>query len=286
MHTSVRLLVSIVYYFGTVCLLRNYELLRFQVKVRVRTSRVEIENENTPRLRTASFRNRKGRKLSLVQELAQTYEFDECHLDSNVNNNESVSSQGEMMVILDGRHSTLRSHADVPDLTVSDGVLSSLTEMKGEVRREIEVMNMKMTQLEEQISTILSILKTQGHFHSQTCSPSNSMNRGRASSTSYLNDNSQPEDSPEHPSHKGGKLKQAQTTQGGSKMEKDDPLPDWLAPTESPKARSDSIPEWEDPSDEDPSVSAARLLNNKKRQEDKPETDPKILQTLSLMIKK
>ena len=236
--------------------------------MRLRSSRVEIENENVPRSRAGSFRNRKGRKLSLVEELAQTYELDETYLDSSgLGNSQNAAGQSEMMIIPEGRKSQVR--ADLSDSSAAEGLLSGLTEMKGEVRREIEVMNMKMTQLEEQIGTILSILKSQGALSS----PTHSLNRGRDTSTSYFEDNGQSLSSCD----KSDKLKAA--AKSGSK-EEEGPLPDWLAKPQ----RSDSVPDWEDAGQEERSASAARLLN---ADEPRPAAvDPRLLKTINLMTKK
>lgn len=240
----------------------------FQLKIRKRTPRLEIANEeDRERPTSIGFRSRRNRKLSLVQELAQNYEFDNNEVDGG----ETSEAEVDMMVIPKARTesftgNTVRKRPEIPESGTD--VLSSLSEMKGEVRREIEVMNMKMTQLEEQISTILSILKSQGHLHSPRGygSPRDSMDKGRMSTTSYLNDTTPPEEAKKH-----GK-------------NEEEPLPDWLAPTGSPVARTNSIPDWEDSStqaQQDNSAQAANLLNNRSNQS-ATENDPRLLQTLNL----
>lgn len=213
---------------------------------------------------------RQNRKLSLVEELAQNYEFDDSHVDGA----DTSDAEIDMMVLPKTRTKSMnsnivRTRAEVPESGTD--VLSSLSEMKGEVRREIEVMNMKMTQLEEQISTILSILKSQGHLHSPRGyeSPRDSLDKGRMSSTSYLNDTSPPEE--EKPKEQA--------------KDKEEPLPDWLAPSRSPVARTNSVPDWDNTStqaQEDNSAQAANLLNNPAGQSTAAEADPRLLQTLGL----
>lgn len=190
----------------------------------------------------------------MVQELAQNYEFDNNEVDGG----ETSEAEIDMMVIPKGRTksftgSIVRTRAEISESGTD--VLSSLSEMKGEVRREIEVMNMKMTQLEEQISTILSILKSQGHLNSPRGygSPNGSIDKGRMSSTSYLNDTTPPEEAQER-----GK-------------NEEEPLPDWLAPTGSPETSTQA--------QEDNSAQAANLLNERAGATD---TDPRLLQTLNL----
>lgn len=234
-------------------------LLAFQLKIRKRTPRLEIANEDERSDRPASigFRPRRNRKLSLVEELAQNYEFDNDEVDSG----ETSGAEIDMMVMPKGRTksftgSTVRNRPEIPESGTD--VLSSLSEMKGEVRREIEVMNMKMTQLEEQISTILSILKSQGHLHSPRGygSPNDSFDKGRMSSTSYLNDTTPPEEAQER-----GKIEE-------------DSLPDWLAPTGSPVAHTSETQGGS-------SVQAAKMLNENANQ-DAPNADPRLIQTLNL----
>lgn len=205
--------------------------------------------------------------MSLVEELAQNYEFDDNQLDGG----DTSETEIDMMVIPKARTKSMtsniiRARPDVPESGTD--VLSSLSEMKGEVRREIEVMNMKMTQLEEQISTILSILKSQGHLHSPRGygSPSDSIDKGRMSSTSYLNATSPPEEAP------------------CKEKDKEEPLPDWLAPPGSPVTRTNSIPDWDESTtqaQENNSAQAANLLNNPAGQ-GAADTDPRILQTLGI----
>ena len=226
--------------------------LSFQLKIRKRTPKLEIANEeDRDRPPSIGFKPRRNRKLSLVEELAQTYEFDNNELDGNTS-----EAEIDMMVIPKGRATSftgnpVRTRAEIPESGTD--VLSSLSEMKGEVRREIEVMNMKMTQLEEQISTILSILKTQGHLHSSRGydSRNDSMDKGRMSSTSYLNDSTPPEEA----------MKRQKSEER--------PLPEWLAPESST-----------DPQ-ESTSTQAATLLNNTANQSTK-DSDPRLLQTLNL----
>lgn len=245
--------------------------LLFQLKIRKRTPRLEMTNEdhNDKRPPSAAFRSRRqNRKLSLVEELAQNYEFD----DNQVDGGETSDAEIDMMVIPKSRtksttSNVVRARPDVPESGTD--VLSSLSEMKGEVRREIEVMNMKMTQLEEQISTILSILKSQGHLHSPRGygSPMDSIDKGRMSSTSYLNDTSPQEEAP-----------------CKTKTE-EEPLPDWLAPSGSPVARTNNVPDWDNTStqaQEDNSAQAANLLNNQSGQSAAADADPRLLQTLNL----
>lgn len=246
--------------------------LLFQLKIRKRTPRLEMTNESQNDNRPPSvsaFRSRRNRKLSLVEELAQNYEFD----DNQVDGGETSDAEIDMMVIPKSRTKSMtsnivRARPDVPESGTD--VLSSLSEMKGEVRREIEVMNMKMTQLEEQISTILSILKSQGHLHSPRGyeSPRDSIDKGRMSSTSYLNDTSLQEETPSK-----------------TKTKEEEPLPDWLAPSGSPVARNSSVPDWDNTStqaQEDNSVQAANLLNNQSSQNAATDADPRLLQTLNL----
>ena len=231
-------------------------LLAFQLKIRKRTPRLEIANEDERTERPASigFRSRRNRKLSLVEELAQNYGFDNNEVDGG----ETSGTEIDMMVIPKGRTksftgSTVRNRPEIQESGTD--VLSSLSEMKGEVRREIEVMNMKMTQLEEQISTILSILKSQGHLHSPRGygSPNESFDKGRMSSTSYLNDTTPPEEAQER-----GK--------------NEDALPDWLAPTGSPVAQTS---EKQDSN----SAQAAKVLNEDANQDG---ANPRLIQTLNL----
>ena len=213
---------------------------------------MEIANEeDRDRPPSIGFKPRRNRKLSLVEELAQTYEFDNNELDGNTS-----EAEIDMMVIPKGRATSftgnpVRTRAEIPESGTD--VLSSLSEMKGEVRREIEVMNMKMTQLEEQISTILSILKTQGHLHSPRGydSRNDSMDKGRMSSTSYLNDSTPPEEA----------MKRQKSEER--------PLPEWLA------SESSTDPQ------ESTSTQAATLLNNTANQSTK-DSDPRLLQTLNL----
>ncbi|XP_078350361.1 voltage-gated delayed rectifier potassium channel KCNH5-like isoform X3 [Oculina patagonica] len=245
--------------------------LRDEIKIRKRTPRLEIANEDqSDRPPSVALRpRRQNRKLSLVEELAQNYEFDESHVDGG----DTSDAEIDMMVIPKTRTKSMtsnivRARPDVPESGVD--VLSSLSEMKGEVRREIEVMNMKMTQLEEQISTILTILKSQGHLHSPRGygSPRDSLDKGRMSSTSYLNDTSHPVESPPR-----------------EEKDKEEPLPEWLAPTGSPVARTNSVPDWDNTStqaQEDNSAQAANLLNNQAGQSSAADADPRILQTLGL----
>ncbi|KAJ7357431.1 hypothetical protein OS493_024944 [Desmophyllum pertusum] len=240
--------------------------LRDELKIRKRTPRLEIANEDqrADRPTSVAYRpRRQNRKLSLVEELAQNYEFDDNQLDGG----DTSETEIDMMVIPKARTKSMtsniiRARPDVPESGTD--VLSSLSEMKGEVRREIEVMNMKMTQLEEQISTILSILKSQGHLHSPRGygSPSDSIDKGRMSSTSYLNATSPPEEAP------------------CKEKDKEEPLPDWLAPPGSPVTRTNSIPDWDESTtqaQENNSAQAANLLNNPAGQ-GAADTDPRILQ--------
>lgn len=230
---------------------------------------MEIANEEQrDRPTSVAYRpKRQNRKLSLVEELAQNYEFDDNQLDGG----DTSETEIDMMVLPKTRTRSMTSNIvrARPDITESGtDVLSSLSEMKGEVRREIEVMNMKMTQLEEQISTIITILKSQGHLHSPRGygSPSNSIDKGRMSATSYLNDTSPPEEAP------------------CNQKDKEEPLPEWLAPSGSPEARAISIPDWDDSTtqaQEGNSAQAASLLNNQENQSNA-DPDPRILQTLGL----
>ena len=233
---------------------------------------------------SVSFRGRKGagRKLSLVQELAQNYGFDDNELDGG----DSISeTEVDMMVIPKGRiKSAVRGNALVGTDALDSGtdVLSSLSEMKSEVRREIEVMNMKMTQLEEQISTILSILKSQGHLHSRAYgSLSGSIDKGRVSSTSYLNDTTPPEESQDR-----SKIREEVNNNLGDTNE-EEPLPEWLAVTASPVCSLNRARDWSETSNRAPdqehnASQAARLLNDREGQTTT-DPDPRILQTLHFM---
>ena len=230
---------------------------------------MEIANEEQrDRPTSVTFRHRKqNRKLSLVEELAQNYEFD----DNQVDGGDTSEAEIDMMVLPKTRTRSMtsnivRARPDIPESGTD--VLSSLSEMKGEVRREIEVMNMKMTQLEEQISTIITILKSQGHLHSPRGygSPSTSFDKGRMSATSYLNDTSPPEEAP------------------SNQKDKEGPLPEWLAPSGSSGTRADGVPEWDDSTtqaQERNSAQAASLLNNQSNRNNA-EPDPRLLQTLGL----
>lgn len=243
--------------------------LRDELKIRKRTPKLEIANEEQrDRPTSVTFRHRKqNRKLSLVEELAQNYEFD----DNQVDGGDTSEAEIDMMVLPKTRTRSMtsnivRARPDIPESGTD--VLSSLSEMKGEVRREIEVMNMKMTQLEEQISTIITILKSQGHLHSPRGygSPSTSFDKGRMSATSYLNDTSPPEEAP------------------SNQKDKEEPLPEWLAPSGSSGTRADGVPEWDDSTtqaQERNSAQAASLLNNQSNRNNA-EPDPRLIQTLGL----
>ncbi|XP_068730790.1 potassium voltage-gated channel subfamily H member 5-like isoform X2 [Montipora capricornis] len=229
--------------------------LRDELKIRKRTPRLEIANEED-KLETSvtiGLRPRRNRKLSLVEELAQNYEFDNYGVDGD----QTTEAEVDMMVIPKGRTNSftknnVRNHADIPESGTD--VLLGLSEMKGEVRREIEVMNMKMTQLEQQISTILSILNSP-----RGCdSPSRSVDKGRMSATSYLNDTTPPEEALER-----GKYEE-------------EPLPDWLAPTASQDSEETSSP-----TQKDNSAKAANLLNEGVNQGNEGR-DPRLIQTLNL----
>ena len=215
------------------------------------------EEEKVERPISLSYRSRRNRKLSLVEELAQNYEFDNCGVDGD----QTSQAEIDMMVIPKSRtgsftKNTVRNHVDIPES--STDVLLGLSEMKGEVRREIEVMNMKMTQLEQQIATILSILKSQGHLYSPRGyeSPDRSIAKGRMSATSYLNDSTPSEEAPEC-----GK-------------NEEEPLPDWLAPTGGGSNNAQ----------ESNSVQAANLLNESANQGAEG-GDPRLIQTLNMFKK-
>ena len=189
----------------------------------------------------------------MVEELAQNYEFDNYGVDGD----QTTEAEVDMMVIPKGRTNSftknnVRNHADIPESGTD--VLLGLSEMKGEVRREIEVMNMKMTQLEQQISTILSILNSPRGCES----PSRSIDKGRMSATSYLNDTTPPEEALER-----GKYEE-------------EPLPDWLAPTASQDSEETSSP-----TQKDNSAKAANLLNEGVNQGNEGR-DPRLIQTLNL----
>lgn len=225
------------------------------------------EEEKVERPISLSYRSRRNRKLSLVEELAQNYEFDNCGVDSE----QTSQAEIDMMVIPKSRtgsftKNTVRNHVDIPES--STDVLLGLSEMKGEVRREIEVMNMKMTQLEQQIATILSILKSQGHLYSPRGyeSPDRSIAKGRMSATSYLNDSTPPEEAPEC-----GK-------------NEEEPLPDWLAPTGGGSNNVSHAGETCTQAQESNSVQAANLLNESANQEAEG-GDPRLIQTLNLFKK-
>lgn len=243
--------------------------LRDELKIRKRTPRLEMTNEEekVERPISLSYRSRRNRKLSLVEELAQNYEFDNCGVDGD----QTSQAEIDMMVIPKGRtgsftKNTVRNHVDIPES--STDVLLGLSEMKGEVRREIEVMNMKMTQLEQQIATILSILKSQGHLYSPRGyeSPDRSIAKGRMSATSYLNDSTPPEEAPEC-----GK-------------NEEEPLPDWLAPTGGGSNNVSHAGETCTQAQESNSVQAANLLNESANQGAEG-GDPRLIQTLNLFKK-
>lgn len=153
-------------------------------------------------------------------------------------------------------------------------VISSLSEMKGEVRREIEVMNMKMTQLEQQVATIIDLLKSQGHLHSRA---SGSLNEGQSIDA---------RDTP--PVISPVKRKQQKSTTSSptrikpSKSQDEDPLPDWLARPGSASSNH-SIPDWEENDDADNKRSAAKKLNKENNNDGR---EAQLLQTLGMMKKK
>lgn len=208
----------------------------------------------------------KRRKLSLVEELVQTYDIQDTYLDSTPSMATDQASI-ERMVLTD-KKKDVRGKPELYQDSVD--VISSLSEMKGEVRREIEVMNMKMTQLESQVATIIDLLKSQGHLHS------------RASGS--LNESATPPSTVQSPV-KETKRKQKKTPPidsntklKASKSQDEDPLPDWLARRESASSNH-SIPDWEE--EEAAEKSAAKKLNNSSGTR-----DAKLLQTLSMMKKK
>ena len=172
-----------------------------------------------------------------------------------------------------------------------------MSEMKGEVRREMESMNMKMSQLEQQISTILDILKSQGHLNSRAGgSDGDSTHSADSNLTGELPD-SNIKESPVHvrcPREEQQNLEKNPSRYNdlnlNTKPEKeknDDALPHWLAPPGSATSHHShqSIPDWEEAhaSDKkDDAANAARMLN-----ENKPSSpDPRIFQTLNLIKRK
>lgn len=165
-------------------------------------------------------------------------------------------------------------------------VISSLSEMKGEVRREIEVMNMKMTQLEQQVSTILDLLKSQGHLNSRA---SGSIHEAQTSTTDIFNKSidSQESISPTSSPTKARQRRlktppRSPAAKEPGKTQDQDTLPDWLAPPSA--ASRHSIPDWEEgDSSQQNASSAARLLNDNGKS--KKAADAKILQTLNFMKK-
>lgn len=174
------------------------------------------------------------------------------------------------MVIPD-KKKELRSKPELYQDSVD--VISSLSEMKGEVRREIEVMNMKMTTLEQQVATIIDLLKSEGHLHSRA---SGSVHESQSIDHAVTPPTT-------NPSPVKLKKKSSPTKIKPSKSQDDDPLPDWLAPPGSAGSQH-SIPDWEE---EDAAVqnnasSAAKKLNKG----DNNGKDKKLMQTLNMMKKK
>lgn len=168
-----------------------------------------------------------------------------------------------------------------------------MSEMKGEVRREMEAMNMKMSQLEQQIATILDILKSQGHLNSLAGS-----SRGHFRSSVDSNVTTELPNPDVKDDYSCSKEKQQNLVIDSSefnnlnvntkpKKEEEDPLPHWLAPPDSAKSRlsHESIPDWEEDKSLDNqqnAANAARMLN-----ENKPASpDPRIMQTLNLFKRK
>lgn len=206
-----------------------------------------------------------------MEELVQTYDIQDTYLDTSLSITPDQTSVERM--VLPDKKKELRSKPELYQDSVD--VISSLSEMKGEVRREIEVMNMKMTTLEQQVATIIDLLKSQGHLHS------------RASGS--LHDSfDQSHDSPPTTNHSPVKRKQRKSPPSSptkikpSKSQAEDPLPDWLARRDSAGSHH-SIPDWEqeDTAEQTNAASAAKKLNK----ESKGNKDAKLLQTLSMMKK-
>ncbi|XP_020905655.1 potassium voltage-gated channel subfamily H member 5 isoform X2 [Exaiptasia diaphana] len=238
--------------------------LRDELKIRLRTPTINLQNEEDDDRRPISvgFGRSKRRKLSLVEELVQTYDIQDTYLDTGPSVQPDQTSIERM--VLPDKKKDLRAKPELYQDSVD--VISSLSEMKGEVRREIEVMNMKMTQLEQQVATIIDLLKSQGHLHS------------RASGS--LNDSLDAGDTPSITSPV--KRKQQKRSSKPSKSQDEDPLPDWLARPGS--ASSDhSIPDWEQDDTADHKKSAAKKLNKENNTGDR---ETKLLQTLNMMKKK
>lgn len=179
----------------------------------------------------------------------------------------------ERMVLTD-KKKDLRGKPELYQDSVD--VISSLSEMKGEVRREIEVMNMKMTQLETQVATIIDLLKSQGHLHSRA---SGNLTETRSPES---HDTTPPATIPSPVKEVKRKQKKtgSNTKLKAGKSQDEDPLPDWLARRDSASS-SHSIPDWEDEDAAD--KSAAQKLNKDNRTSSR---DSKLLQTLGMMKKK
>lgn len=204
----------------------------------------------------------------------QTYDIQDTYLDTNPSITSDQTSIERM--VLPDKKKDLRSKPELYQDSVD--VISSLSEMKGEVRREIEVMNMKMTTLEQQVATIIDLLKSQGHLHSRA---SGSLQESHSFDQSH--------DSPPTTHHSPVKRKQRKSPPSSptgikpSKVQDNDPLPDWLARRDSAGSQH-SIPDWEqgDTADQNNAVFAAQKLNK----DSKGSKDEKLLKTLNMMKKK
>lgn len=129
--------------------------------------------------------NRKGRRLSFVEEMQNNFETDSS-FDLGTPNSQSMTDtdppsksftlvrsskprlQANTMKAISedgelddsGADEDLKHWSEYQNRREStDGLLNEITEMKSEVRHEIEVMGSKMNHLEENISAILSLLK-------------------------------------------------------------------------------------------------------------------------------
>lgn len=183
-----------------------------------------------------------------------------------------------------------------PNVPASTEVLSSMSEMKGEVRREMEAMSMKMSQLEQQISTILDLLKSQGHLNSRASGSSGNFRHSMDSNVTgdVPDSNTKKSLKDLHTSSEKEQNRLINNSEFNnlnmnteSEKEDADPLPDWLAPPGSPMSHHshESIADWEEEQSSDKEKNAAeavRTLN-----ENKPgSSDPRIMQKLNLLKKK
>ncbi|XP_032232878.1 potassium voltage-gated channel subfamily H member 1 isoform X2 [Nematostella vectensis] len=259
--------------------------LRDELTIRRRTPSIVVHDEeggDDLRPVSVTYRGKRNRKLSLVEELAYTYDIPDSTVDHAHNSVEEAALPAERMVLPERTRTpnTLRAKPELFQDSVD--VISSLTEMKGEVRREIEVMNMKMTQLEQQVSLILNLLKSQGHLHSRASGNLHESSGNIMDSPQHDEFN----DSMNSPvgSRRDTRTQPPQSPRPREDPPKDDPLPDWLAPPGSASSQH-SIPDWENQEADQSSASAARLLN-KDEQKPSEQPDPRALQILKLMQKK